>query len=132
MVQDYSQNHVDTLHMKNLLHLGEDRYLTMLLLQHFLFHETQFVHDAHAFTVAPETPRKVCIFLADLYYCSQFLLAPALLLHVPSILELIHQCLADEERSDSFVELSIGLIGSLKLILSHLNVYHYLHFAKSF
>ncbi|KAG2107817.1 chitin synthase-domain-containing protein, partial [Suillus clintonianus] len=28
MIQDYSQNRVDTLHMKNLLHLGEDRYLT--------------------------------------------------------------------------------------------------------
>lgn len=54
MVQDYSQNRVDTLHMKNLLHLGEDRYLTTLLLQHFPMYKTQFVRDAHAFTVAPD------------------------------------------------------------------------------
>jgi importin subunit beta-1 len=40
-------------------------------------------------------------------------LAPALLPHVPSILELVHQCLADEERSDSVVKLSFGLIGDL-------------------
>ena len=35
MIQDYSENRVDTLHMKNLLHLGEDHYLTTLLLKHF-------------------------------------------------------------------------------------------------
>ena len=28
LVTDYAKNHVDTLHMKNLLHLSEDRYLT--------------------------------------------------------------------------------------------------------
>ncbi|KAG1811048.1 chitin synthase-domain-containing protein [Suillus variegatus] len=54
MIQDYSQNRVDTLHMKNLLHLGEDRYLTTLLLKHFPLHKTQFVRDAHAFTIAPD------------------------------------------------------------------------------
>ncbi|KZT19143.1 glycosyltransferase family 2 protein [Neolentinus lepideus HHB14362 ss-1] len=54
MIQDYSQNRVDTLHMKNLLHLGEDRYLTTLLLKHFPFMKTQFVRDAHAYTVAPD------------------------------------------------------------------------------
>ncbi|KAH7883110.1 glycosyltransferase family 2 protein [Phlebopus sp. FC_14] len=54
MIQDYSQNRVDTLHMKNLLHLGEDRYLTTLLLKHFPMHKTQFIRDAHAFTVAPD------------------------------------------------------------------------------
>lgn len=32
---------------------------------------------------------------------------------MPSILELVHQCLADEERSDSVVKLSFGLIGDL-------------------
>jgi hypothetical protein len=31
LITDYSENQVDTLHMKNLLHLGEDRYLTTLL-----------------------------------------------------------------------------------------------------
>ncbi|KAF9225027.1 glycosyltransferase family 2 protein [Gyrodon lividus] len=54
MVTDYSQNRVDTLHMKNLLHLGEDRYLTTLLLKHFPVHKTQFIRDAHAYTVAPD------------------------------------------------------------------------------
>ncbi|QRV84830.1 chitin synthase [Ceratobasidium sp. AG-Ba] len=51
---DYSENRVDTLHMKNLLHLGEDRYLTTLLLKHFSNYKTQFVRDAHAYTVAPD------------------------------------------------------------------------------
>ncbi|KAK1233332.1 hypothetical protein PQX77_003520 [Marasmius sp. AFHP31] len=39
VIQDYSENRVDTLHMKNLLHLGEDRYLTTLLLKHFPLHK---------------------------------------------------------------------------------------------
>jgi hypothetical protein len=54
MISDYSQNHVDTLHMKNLLHLAEDRFLMVLLLKHFPMRETQFVRDIHAFTVAPD------------------------------------------------------------------------------
>ncbi|KIO02878.1 glycosyltransferase family 2 protein [Pisolithus tinctorius Marx 270] len=54
ITQDYSQNRVDTLHMKNLLLLGEDRYLTTLLLKHFLMYKTQFIRDAHAETVAPD------------------------------------------------------------------------------
>ncbi|KAK0460456.1 glycosyltransferase family 2 protein [Desarmillaria tabescens] len=54
MLEDYSENRVDTLHMKNLLHLGEDRYLTTLLLKHFPLYKTQFVRDAHAYTVAPD------------------------------------------------------------------------------
>ena len=54
VIEDYSENRVDTLHMKNLLHLGEDRYLTTLLLKHFPNYKTQFVRDAHAYTVAPD------------------------------------------------------------------------------
>jgi chitin synthase len=54
LVADYAENRVDTLHMKNLLHLGEDRYLTTLLLKHFSHFKTQFVRDAHAYTVAPD------------------------------------------------------------------------------
>ena len=54
LVTDYAENRVDTLHMKNLLHLGEDRYLTTLLLKHFSNFKTQFVRDAHALTVAPD------------------------------------------------------------------------------
>lgn len=40
--------------MKNLLHLGEDRYLTTLLLKYFSNYKTQFVRDAHAYTVVPD------------------------------------------------------------------------------
>ncbi|KAG8895612.1 hypothetical protein FRB99_000429, partial [Tulasnella sp. 403] len=54
IIEDYSENRVDTLHMKNLLHLGEDRYLTTLLLKHFPGYKTQFIRDAHAYTVAPD------------------------------------------------------------------------------
>jgi len=36
------------------MHLGEDHYLTTLLLKHFLNIKTQFVRDAHAYTVAPD------------------------------------------------------------------------------
>ncbi|KAK7028005.1 hypothetical protein VNI00_015092 [Paramarasmius palmivorus] len=63
IITDYSENRVDTLHMKNLLHLGEDRYLTTLLLKHFPSHKTQFVRDAHAYTVAPMIGR--CCYRRD-------------------------------------------------------------------
>jgi hypothetical protein len=36
--------------MKNLLHLGEDQYLTTLRLKHCPLFKTQFIRDAHAFT----------------------------------------------------------------------------------
>ena len=49
MIADYSQNCVDTLHMKNLLHLGEDRYLMTLLLKHSPLYKTQLIRDAHAY-----------------------------------------------------------------------------------
>ena len=39
--------------MKNLLHLGEDRYLTTLMMKHFPNMRTKFTPDAHAKTVAP-------------------------------------------------------------------------------
>ena len=54
IIQDYSKNWVDTLHMKNLFHLGEDRYLTTFLLKHFLLYKTQFIRDAHTYTVVPD------------------------------------------------------------------------------
>ena len=54
VVDDYSENRVDTLHTKNLLHLGEDRYLTTLVLKHFGNYKTTFVRDAKAQTAAPE------------------------------------------------------------------------------
>lgn len=43
------------------------------------------------------------------------MLCPAQLLipHAQNILELVHRCLTDEERSDALTRLSYGLIGDL-------------------
>ncbi|CCF51903.1 hypothetical protein NDA10_007234 [Ustilago hordei] len=54
IVEDYAENRVDTLHTKNLLHLGEDRYLTTLVLKHFGKYKTIFVRDCKAWTMAPD------------------------------------------------------------------------------
>ncbi|KAJ3037867.1 hypothetical protein HDV00_001282 [Rhizophlyctis rosea] len=54
VLRDYEENHVDTLHKKNLLHLGEDRYLTTLMLKHFPQMKTSFTSDAKCYTSAPE------------------------------------------------------------------------------
>ncbi|KAI8343164.1 chitin synthase-domain-containing protein [Chlamydoabsidia padenii] len=54
VINDYSVNIVDTLHKKNLLHLGEDRYLTTLLLKHFANFKTKFTSDAQCRTNAPD------------------------------------------------------------------------------
>ncbi|KAI9610282.1 hypothetical protein KEM48_002568 [Puccinia striiformis f. sp. tritici PST-130] len=54
IIDAYSVNRVDTLHMKNLLHLGEDRYLTTLLLKTFPSFKTTFIQDAYAKTIAPD------------------------------------------------------------------------------
>lgn len=54
VIQDYSDNHVDTLHKKNLLHLGEDRYLTTLMMKHFPQYKMKFTPYALCKTVAPE------------------------------------------------------------------------------
>jgi chitin synthase len=54
IIEDYSINKVDTLHKKNLLHLGEDRYLTTLILKHFPNYKTKFVSDAKCATNAPD------------------------------------------------------------------------------
>jgi chitin synthase len=53
--EDYSEIRVDTLHMKNLLHLGEDRYLTTLLLKHHPKYKTKYIFTAHAWTIAPDS-----------------------------------------------------------------------------
>ncbi|KAI1330857.1 glycosyltransferase family 2 protein [Xylariaceae sp. FL0255] len=55
IVEDYSTIRVDTLHMKNLLHLGEDRYLTTLLHKYHSKYKTKYISTAHAYTVAPDT-----------------------------------------------------------------------------
>ena len=55
VVEAYSEIRVDTLHMKNLLHLGEDRFLTTLLLKHHPKYKTKYTFNAHAWTIAPDT-----------------------------------------------------------------------------
>ncbi|EKD21609.1 uncharacterized protein L3040_004833 [Drepanopeziza brunnea f. sp. 'multigermtubi'] len=55
VVESYAEIRVDTLHMKNLLHLGEDRYLTTLLLKHHPKYKTKYIRNAHAWTVAPDS-----------------------------------------------------------------------------
>jgi chitin synthase len=55
LIDDYKINVVDTLHKKNLLYLGEDRYLTTLLLKHFSNYKTKFNPDAKCKTNAPDT-----------------------------------------------------------------------------
>lgn len=54
IVDDYSENNLDTLHKKNLLALGEDRYLTTLILKHFPTYKTKFNGAARALTLAPD------------------------------------------------------------------------------
>jgi chitin synthase len=54
VINDYAENQVDTLHKKNLLHLGEDRYLTTLILKHFPHYKTKFTPDAACMTNAPD------------------------------------------------------------------------------
>ncbi|PVU85789.1 hypothetical protein BB560_006902 [Smittium megazygosporum] len=55
IIKEYSENNVDTLHKKNLLHLGEDRYLTTLMLKHLPYYKTKFTPDAQCRTNAPDT-----------------------------------------------------------------------------
>ncbi|CEG77941.1 Putative Chitin synthase [Rhizopus microsporus] len=54
VIDDYAENKVNTLHKKNLLHLGEDRYLTTLILKHFPTYKTKFTADAGCLTNAPD------------------------------------------------------------------------------
>jgi chitin synthase len=55
VIHEYSDCFVDTLHKKNLLSLGEDRYLTTLMTKHFPYMSYKFIPDAYASTAAPET-----------------------------------------------------------------------------
>ncbi|KAL7750257.1 hypothetical protein RI367_004430 [Sorochytrium milnesiophthora] len=54
IIKDYGDVNVDTLHKKNLLSLGEDRFLTTLMLKHFPHMRTVFTADAQCSTLAPE------------------------------------------------------------------------------
>ncbi|KAG0228625.1 Chitin synthase, class 3 [Actinomortierella wolfii] len=55
VIQEYNQNIVLTLHEKNLLLLGEDRYLTTLMLRTFPKRQMVFVPQAQCKTVVPDT-----------------------------------------------------------------------------
>ena len=55
VINDYSTCDVDTLHKKNLLALGEDRYLTTLMTKYFPSMSYKFIPDAYASTAAPDT-----------------------------------------------------------------------------
>lgn len=55
IIDDYSETKIDTLHKMNLFALGEDRYLTTLLLKHFPLYCTKFRSDAQALTSAPDS-----------------------------------------------------------------------------
>lgn len=57
IVEHYSENIVDTLHKKNLLLLGEDRFLTTLMLKTFPKRKMMFCPQAVCKTVVPDTFR---------------------------------------------------------------------------
>ncbi|KAJ1980267.1 hypothetical protein H4R35_001183 [Dimargaris xerosporica] len=54
IIQEYSQNVVHTLHEKNLLLLGEDRFLTTLMLRNFPYRKIMFMPQAICKTVVPD------------------------------------------------------------------------------
>lgn len=55
VIREYADITIDTLHKKNLLSLGEDRYLTTLMTKFFPHMSYKFIPDAYALTAAPDT-----------------------------------------------------------------------------
>jgi chitin synthase len=55
VIREYGVCDVDTLHKKNLLALGEDRYLTTLMTKNFPYMSYKFIPDAQCQTAAPES-----------------------------------------------------------------------------
>ena len=55
VVETYSENIVDTLHKKNLLLLGEDRFLSTLMLRTFPKRKMIYVPQAICHTTVPHT-----------------------------------------------------------------------------
>ncbi|EAU91365.2 chitin synthase 1 [Coprinopsis cinerea okayama7 len=55
IVKEYSQSEVITLHQKNLLLLGEDRFLTTILLRTFPNRKMMFLPQAKCRTIVPDT-----------------------------------------------------------------------------
>ncbi|KAJ1562713.1 hypothetical protein HK096_004855 [Nowakowskiella sp. JEL0078] len=54
ILDEYRSNEIVTMHQKNLLQIGEDRYLTTLMLKHFPKYKTRFVSEAKAYIEAPD------------------------------------------------------------------------------
>ena len=57
ILAEYSDISVNTLHKKNLLHLGEDRFLTTLLIKNFPYQKLCFIGDAKCRTIVPDSWR---------------------------------------------------------------------------
>jgi chitin synthase len=57
VLYEYSRNDIETLHEKNLYHLGEDRMLTTLLLKYYPDRSLTFVPEAVCWTIVPHTFR---------------------------------------------------------------------------
>ncbi|KAJ3040965.1 hypothetical protein HK097_002414, partial [Rhizophlyctis rosea] len=55
IIKEYEECNVDTLHKKNLLSLGEDRYLTTLMLKTFPEYRNKFTPDALCYTIVPDS-----------------------------------------------------------------------------
>ncbi|KAJ3247630.1 hypothetical protein HDU78_003743 [Chytriomyces hyalinus] len=55
ILHEYGERHIHSLHKKNLMLLGEDRYLTTLMLRTFPNRKLIFVQRAVCWTVVPET-----------------------------------------------------------------------------
>ncbi|CUA75425.1 chitin synthase [Rhizoctonia solani] len=55
IVREYSQSEVHTLHQKNLLLLGEDRFLTTILIRTFPNRKMMFCPQARCRTIVPDT-----------------------------------------------------------------------------
>jgi chitin synthase len=55
VIEAYAEPNIDTLHKKNLFSLGEDRYLTTLMMKYFPQYKMKFSPDAIAHTVAPSS-----------------------------------------------------------------------------
>ncbi|KAJ3208093.1 hypothetical protein HDU67_007021 [Dinochytrium kinnereticum] len=55
ILNEYKDINVNTLHKQNLLSLGEDRFLTTLMLKHFPEYRNKFTPDAVCFTIVPDS-----------------------------------------------------------------------------
>ncbi|KAJ3292979.1 hypothetical protein HDU79_000823 [Rhizoclosmatium sp. JEL0117] len=55
ILNEYKDINVNTLHKQNLLSLGEDRFLTTLMLKHFPEYRNKFTPDALCYTIVPDS-----------------------------------------------------------------------------